>query len=208
MNGVDSNRPVGEPSYVLSAVGGFFLGVLGVAVLVLFPDQSWGMSVVPVVGFAAAILGTYVAAEPYVELRESYDRLISDAAAQASATHVSVTQASADQVPADRAHAVAAEPGAHEEAIKGLEERAHKAEAAHQVAELARVRAEEDLLRQAKALAEAQEQVARTVMLINQEGAKLLDAAAELGADGEKVAAVAEVLRQECIKLRNPNAVK
>jgi hypothetical protein len=183
---VNGERSVSEPSYILSAVGGFFLGVLGIAILVLFPDQQWGMAVVPIVGLAAAILGTYVAAEPYVELRESYDRLISEAAAQ-----VSVTQAPSDQ-----------------RNVEILEERAHKAEAAHQVAELARKRAEETALRETKALSESEERLARIETVINQEGAKLLDAAAELGADGEKVAAVAEVLRQECIKLRNPNAVK
>jgi hypothetical protein len=198
VNGVDANRPVGEPSYVLSAVGGFFLGVLGVAILVLFPDQPWGMGVVPVVGLAAAILGTYVAAEPYVELRESYDRLISSAATQASAT----------QAAAERAVGESAGPVASTETLRALEERAHKAEAAHQVAELALKRAEEASLREGKALAEAEARLADVGSLLSGEGAKLLDAAAELGADGEKVAAVAESLRQECIKLKNTNALK
>lgn len=71
---------VSEPSYAMSAVGGLFLGILGMAILLIFPDAKWGVAVVPVAGLFAAILGTYVAAEPYEDLRENYDKLLGEAA--------------------------------------------------------------------------------------------------------------------------------
>lgn len=80
----DAPPQVSSPSYMISAIGGIFLGIFGMAVLIFFmslsEDRQWVIGVVPLVGLFAAILGTYVSAEPYEELRTLYDRLIGDAA--------------------------------------------------------------------------------------------------------------------------------
>lgn len=53
-----------KPSYAMAGVGGFFLGLLGLAVLLLFPNNTWLIAIVPVIGFLSGVLGMYVAAEP------------------------------------------------------------------------------------------------------------------------------------------------
>lgn len=76
--------PVSSPSYMISAVGGLFLGILGLAIMLFFvslpEDGQAFLAIIPVVGLLAAVLGTYVSAEPYDELRGLYDRLVHDAA--------------------------------------------------------------------------------------------------------------------------------
>jgi hypothetical protein len=64
----------------MSIVGGLFLGILGMAVIIFFPENKWIMAAVPLTGLLAGWLGAYVAAEPYVDLREQYDALIATAA--------------------------------------------------------------------------------------------------------------------------------
>jgi len=54
-----------KPSYAMAGVGGFFLGLLGLAVLLLFPNHPWLFVILPVIGFLSGVLGMYVAAEPY-----------------------------------------------------------------------------------------------------------------------------------------------
>ena len=71
---------IAEPSYALSLVGGLFLGILGMTIVMYFPANKWVMAVVPLTGLLAGWLGAYVAAEPYVELKEQYDALIGAAA--------------------------------------------------------------------------------------------------------------------------------
>jgi len=66
------------PSYFMSAIGGLFLGVLGAAIMIIFPEQKWIAGIVPLFCIFASVLGTYIAAEPYDELRERYDKLTSD----------------------------------------------------------------------------------------------------------------------------------
>lgn len=62
-----------RPSYLMAGIGGAFLGLIGVSLLLFFPDYMWPVGVVPFLGVAAGLLGAYVAAEPYDELRSLYD---------------------------------------------------------------------------------------------------------------------------------------
>lgn len=79
------NEKNSEPSYAIAAVGGVFLGVLAATILLIFYQQSqWVLAVVPVAGLLAGLLGTYVAAEPYVELKESYEKLMASSVADRS----------------------------------------------------------------------------------------------------------------------------
>lgn len=71
-----NETPAAEPSYAIAAVGGLFLGILASTIAFIFNGHTpWVLLVMPVAGLFAGILGTYVAAEPYVELKESYDKL-------------------------------------------------------------------------------------------------------------------------------------
>lgn len=91
---LESDR-IPEPGYAMSIIGGIFLGILGMAVIVFFPENRWILAAVPVTGLLAGWLGAYVAAEPYVELRERFDALL------ASAAVGGVIVASADEVEID-----------------------------------------------------------------------------------------------------------
>ncbi len=91
-----NETPVAEPSYAIAAVGGLFLGILAATVAFIFNGQTpWVLLVMPLAGLFAGILGTYVAAEPYVELKESYDKL-AQAAAHERVSHEGVTHESMD----------------------------------------------------------------------------------------------------------------
>ncbi|RMH59282.1 MAG: hypothetical protein D6679_02365 [Candidatus Hydrogenedentota bacterium] len=75
------NSTPSEPSYGMSAVAGFFLGLLGMTAMILFKGAEWlGWVIPPFIGLGAGIIGAYIAAEPYAELRENYDRLIAELA--------------------------------------------------------------------------------------------------------------------------------
>lgn len=77
-----NETPANEPSYAIAAVGGLFLGVLAATAAFIFYAQTpWVLAAMPVAGLLAGLLGTYVASEPYVELKENYERLITAAAA-------------------------------------------------------------------------------------------------------------------------------
>lgn len=78
-----NETPANEPSYAIAAVGGLFLGVLAATAAFIFYAQTpWVLAAMPVAGLFAGILGTYVASEPYVELKENYERLIASATAE------------------------------------------------------------------------------------------------------------------------------
>lgn len=70
-----SEKKVPAPSYPTAAIGGFFLGVLGMTAILFHFGFHWLFLLVPAVGLVAGILGAYVAAEPYDELRRKYDEL-------------------------------------------------------------------------------------------------------------------------------------
>lgn len=59
-----------EPSMTIAAIGGLFIGILGFAVLNFFRDASWAAIAAPLVtGLLAGLLGAYIAAEPYDEMK-------------------------------------------------------------------------------------------------------------------------------------------
>ncbi len=140
------NEKISEPSYVMSAVGGFFLGILGAAVVMMYSEHQWVFSAIPVACLLAALLGTYVAAEPYDDLRQNYDKLVDDAAALVKKSE--------------------AKPGVDAAVLDEI---------------LARWDAQ---------------------------GARLLAAAQEAGADGIKLAEAAETMRKEANNLRKLKEMK
>ena len=51
-----SQDKIAEPSYALSIVGGLFLGILGMAIVMYFPENKWIMGVIPLTGLLAGWL--------------------------------------------------------------------------------------------------------------------------------------------------------
>ena len=117
-----SQDKIAEPSYALSIVGGLSLGILGTAVVMYFPENRWIMGVVLLTGLLAGWLGAYVAAEPYVELREQYDALITSAVSAATpetSDEIKVALTSlAERMDAEGARLVREAAGAGEDGVR------------------------------------------------------------------------------------------
>lgn len=144
-----NETPANEPSYAIAAVGGLFLGLLAAtAAFIFYPHTPWVLAAMPAAGLFAGMLGTYVASEPYVELKENYEKLLATAAVERTHERMDAATVVERVVPPEVADAA---ERMNAESVRLAREAAQMGEDGLKVAEAAEaLRKEADLLRKLK----------------------------------------------------------